>query len=138
MRDEPTAANLLETALGVLKDRLLPHLPPECRYEALMVANAIGIATRQVRAGSRPAEDAHARLTALYSDKRETLPELEAALAADIRSGRFDPGAAERAAVFAHLWETAAAKARESNPKALAGREPPAAPDGGRAGDVSG
>lgn len=122
MRDEPTAADLLETALGVLKDRLLPHLPADCRYEGLMVANAMAVAARQIRAGHQPEDEAHARLSALYTDKRETLAELEHALAADIRAGRFDPGAPERAAVFAHLWETTAAKARESNPKALKGR----------------
>lgn len=122
MRDEPTAADLLDTALAVLKDRLLPHLPADSRYDALMVANAVGIAARQVRAGTHPEDEAHARLSALYSDKREPLAALEAALAADLRAGRFDPGRAERAAVFDHLWQTTCAKLQESNPKALSGR----------------
>lgn len=122
MRDDPKAADLLETALSVLKDRLLPHLPADCRYEALMVANAMGIAARQVRAGAHPEDEAHARLSALYTDKRETLAELASALAADIRAGRFDPGAPERAAAFDHLRATTLAKLAESNPRAAKGR----------------
>jgi len=121
MRDRPTGPDLLDTARQVFKDRLLPALPRELTYEALMVLNAMGIAQRQAATGGAPEEAARARLVALYGDDAP-LAALERRLAADIRTGRFDPGAAQADAVFDHLWATTRAKAAESAPKALKGR----------------
>lgn len=123
MRDRPIAHELLEAAQEVLSDKLLPALPQELTYSALMVLNAMGIAARQAAAGDAPLEAARSRLSALYGDEASALPALERRLAAEIRAGRFDPGAADRAAVFKHLWETTRAKAAESSPKALRGRQ---------------
>src|SRR3546814_12231641 len=83
-----------------------------------MVANAISIAARQMRAGEGPGETARARLVILYGDVAATLDDLERRLAADLRAGQFDPGAPGRAAVFDHLWKTPCAQAAESNPTA--------------------
>jgi len=122
MRDRPTAPDLLETAQAVLRARLLPALPRDLKYDALMVLNAIGIAARQTAAGEAPVQEARARLAALYDAPDTSLEVLEARLAADIRAGRFDPGTGQRGAVFAHLWQTTRAKATESIPKALKDR----------------
>lgn len=121
MRDRPTAPDLLDTARAVFKDRLLPALPRELTYDALMVLNAMGIAQRQCAAGSTPEDEAQQRLAALYR-MEAPLAVLESRLAADIRAGRFDPGTSEAEAVYDHLWKTTIAKAAESAPKALKGR----------------
>lgn len=126
MYREPTAANLLETARAFLRDQVLPRLPDDARYDALMVANAMAIAARQVAAGDRPLEEARARLAALYAAPDAGLARLARRLADDVRAGVFDPSSDRRAAVFVHLWETARAAAAESNPKALTGRNPAA------------
>lgn len=123
MRDRPTAPDLLETARQVFKERLLPALPREATYDALMVLNAMAIAQRQCTAGSTPEDAARNRLATLYGSAAP-LPDLERRLAADIRAGRFDPGTGEAAPeVYRHLWATTWAKALESCPKALKGRD---------------
>ena len=120
MRDEPTGDDLLNAALDVFRDKLLPALPRELRYDGLMVANAMAVVARQVAAGDAPLMEARQRLTRLYGEG--DLDGLERRLAADIRAGRYDPGAEGRDAVFQHLWKTTRAKAAESAPKALKGR----------------
>ena len=122
MRREPTAGNLLETARAVLRDAIVPRLHGTARYEALMVANAMAIAARQVAAGDRPLTAARDRLAALYAAPGRALVDLERQLARDVRSGACDAPTPRRAAMFAHLWETARAAAEESNPKALSHR----------------
>lgn len=122
MRHDPKAADLLETARAVLRGTILPQLPPSARYEALMVANAMAIAARQVAAGERPAEEARLRLAAIYGVPVEPAPDLgalERRLAADLRQGAFDRPGEARDRVFEHLWRTASDRAAESNPKAL-------------------
>lgn len=124
MRHDPKAADLLETARAVLRETILPQLPASARYEALMVANAMAIAARQMAAGERPVEEAGRRLAAIYGLPAETgkerdLAGLERRLAGDLRRGAFDEPGKERDAVFDHLWRTACDRAAESNPKAL-------------------
>lgn len=50
MRDMPDGALLLGLALEVLRQRLLPLLPPEQRYESLMVCRAIEIGAQELAA----------------------------------------------------------------------------------------
>lgn len=119
MRHEPTAENLLETARGVLRDRILPALPPDLRYDALMIANAIAIAARQIAAGDRPVVEAEARLRALCDAPGEGAAALDARLVAELRAGAFDAPGPRRDALYDHLLATARARAAESNPKAL-------------------
>jgi hypothetical protein len=122
MRHDPKAADLLETARTVLREAILPQLPPSARYQALMVANAMAIAARQIAAGERPVEEAGRRLAAIHGVPPEPgldLEGLERRLAADLRRGAFDEPGEAREAVFDHLWRTACDRAAESNPKAL-------------------
>ncbi len=120
MRDEPTGEDLLNAALDVFRDKLLPALPRELRYDGLMVANAMAVVGRQAAAGDTPLREARERLSRLYGEGE--LDDLEHRLTADIRAGRYDPGADGREAVFDHLWKATRAKAAESTPKALKGR----------------
>lgn len=129
MRDCPTGAELLDTARQVLRDELMPALPADKRMAALMVANALSIAARQLNNGdaaehaelaalehllSEPfaatADDARSRRAALVAANRK--------LARWIRDGRADNGPLHDG-VRAHLAEVIRHKVAESNPKYL-------------------
>lgn len=104
MQERPEGPELLAAAREALLARLLPALPPALHYEARMVANAMAIASRRADTPPIPASLA---------------PELPA-LAAAIRRGEFAPGAARRAECAAFLRALTQARARVSNPRALA------------------
>ena len=55
MNDTADARDLLDIARSTLLNQVLPHVPGELRYEALMIANAMAIAAREHAAGDRPA-----------------------------------------------------------------------------------
>lgn len=95
--DRPDAAELLAVARKTLLEELVPALPEEKRYQALMIANALAIAGRALAAP--PAED---------------LAGLEA-LAGEIRAGQHDGDAA----LHARLLRWAEARTAVANPKAL-------------------
>lgn len=127
MNDRPEATELLDIARTTLLEAILPHLPEELRYNALMIASAMAIAGREHAASGADAESELGRLSALFAQRppRVAGAELHAALAsfnrrlvAAIRSGRFD--GRERAALLEHLQQTGAAKLAVTNPKALA------------------
>lgn len=48
MNNRPYGNELLDVARRTLLDELLPLLPPEKTYDALMVANAMAIASREL------------------------------------------------------------------------------------------
>ena len=126
MNDRPNAAELLKAAREAFSAELLPALPEALRYTALMVANAIAIAERELTGGDTAARAEHERL-------RRLLPECSASVAAaglsdvlarynqrlaeDIRAGRFD--GEQRGALLQHLRVTTGEKLAVSNPKAL-------------------
>lgn len=133
MRDEPIGEQLLETARNVLREEILPALPPERKHAALMIANAMAIAMRQLKNG----EDGERReLRSLASllghagrdepagaaELRRQLTELDREFACAIRAGRGDVGA-WRDAAAKHLMGAIRAKVLESNPKYLGGRD---------------
>lgn len=114
MRERPDGADLLAVARDVLRRELLPLLPREKAYEALMVVNAMGIAERQLRAGEAPQRGEQAALAALLGSD-DDLDELNRRFAARIRAGEFD-GDAE---AFRILRKSVVQRVRESAPKAL-------------------
>ena len=59
--DAPSGAALLASARRTFLDRLLPTLPDERRYEGLMIANAMGVAEREL-AGRRDVFDENERI----------------------------------------------------------------------------
>jgi hypothetical protein len=126
MSDIPDATELLAIARTTLLDKLLPQLPDELRYDALMIANAMAIAAREHAAGDAAARAGLVRAAALCGEQavargRETLNAARAKynrrLATEIRAGRFDEQ--DRAALLAHLAQTAADELAVSNPRAL-------------------
>ena len=128
MRERPTGGELLVFARKVLREDLIGLLPDERRYDALMVANAMAIAARQLEAGEGPERRALMGLAALYdeeptpgdvADVRWALDRLYRRLSEDIRRGTFDPGQPRREAAFDHLLKVAILNVRESNPKIL-------------------
>jgi hypothetical protein len=106
MQDEPSGAALLDAARRALTEEVVPGLTGRPRYVALMVANAIGIAAREIAEagplhesagrvlGGEPVE---ALVGAIRAGARDADPDLHAALTA----------AAEAAA---QVWKPVAAK----------------------------
>jgi hypothetical protein len=50
INDEPDAHGLVAIALQTFRDSILPTVPAERRFEALMIANALSIAERELAA----------------------------------------------------------------------------------------
>jgi hypothetical protein len=127
MTDRPDGVALLEEARRTLLETLLPLLPPERRYDGLMVANAMAIAAREAGQGDILLRESVKLLAALFpasaaatsENLRAQLPELEARLAREIRAGLCDAPGPRRDAVRDYLRRSAIARARVSNPKAL-------------------
>lgn len=129
MRDRPTGDELLETARSVLREELMAALPADKRHAALMLANALSIAARQLKNGDAAERAELAALEHLLSEpfaaKTDDPAALRGALLAAnrklaqwIRSGRADDGAL-RASVRRHLGGVIRHKLAESNPKYL-------------------
>ena len=126
MSDIPDAPELLAIARSTLLDKLLPRMPDELRYDALMIANAMAIAAREHAAGDAAVQAEVSRLAALLEEQCEpgagaelmsARSGLNRRLAAQIRAGRFDDR--DRAALLDHLAQTAAGELAVSNPRAL-------------------
>lgn len=131
MREQPTGDKLLESARSLLRDELIPALPPDKRHSALMIANALGIAARQLKNGDVPAHQEVIALegilgaqpasgSAMPASLEQRLDELNRQLCQRIRQGIADSGDA-RDSVRAHLLHTARHRVAESNPKFLVG-----------------
>lgn len=126
MRDQPTGEQLLDTARSLLRDELLPALPADKRHAALMIANAMAIAGRQLNVGDVPERHELAALERLLSRPPDDDTPLRAQLVAAnrllcvrVRAGLADKGPM-RAQVLDHLRITTRRKVEESNPKYLA------------------
>ncbi|MGQ0751639.1 MAG: DUF6285 domain-containing protein [Betaproteobacteria bacterium] len=128
MKNRPYAPDLLAIAREAFNTEILPAVPDDKRYTALMIANALAIARREMEAGEESAQSELARLRSLFGESAREVHGLELhfaladcnrRLAGDIRAGRYDD---ERAALLAHLRRTVEEKLAISNPKALAGK----------------
>ena len=122
MKVEPAAGDLLATARAALLEEIAPALGGPARYAALMAANALAIAARDLAAPADAAAEI-ARMQDLLEDwspAGEPAADLRAAtalLASRVRDGRFDAGEA-RERLLAHLRQTTQARLAVSNPKA--------------------
>jgi hypothetical protein len=131
MSERPEAAGLLDEARRSLLEALLPLLPQDRRYDGLMVANAMAIASREARSGGKLLREEVRGLETLLDgagtaegareELRARLLELERRLARDMRSGSYDAAGPQRDAVRAYLRTVTLERVRISNPKALAG-----------------
>lgn len=123
MKVEPAAGDLLATARATLLEEVVPALAGPQRYAALMVANALAIAGRDLAAAGEARAEL-ARLGDLLGDGTESgdqagdLREATARLARRIRAGEYADGTA-RARLLACLRESTRARLAVSNPKAL-------------------
>ena len=129
MNDRPHAAELLKAARDAFAAELLPALPEALRYTALMIANALAIAERELAAGDTAARAECERLCRLLPEHSapvaaeglcDVLARYNRRLAEDIRAGRFD--GEQRDTLLKHLRVTTEEKLAVSNPKALHGR----------------
>ena len=128
MRERPTGEELLIIARKVLREELMPLLPDERRYDALMVANAMAIAARQIAFGDAPERRERQNLAGLLGDTvdgdgrtavNEAVGDLIRRLSAQIRSGELDPGTPDHDAARAFLLDITVQKLRESAPRTL-------------------
>jgi len=113
MRDQPSGKDLLDIARDVLRDDLIPALPDDKRYPALMIANAMAIVMRQIEAGEEGSIEEQKILSDLLREDG-SLEHLNATLASRIREGR-----ADGVEIWQALRGVAAGKVGESNPRYL-------------------
>ncbi len=111
MRENPSGKDLLEIAREILKNDLIPALPNDKRYSALMVANAMAIVMRQIDTDIGGTDNELAMLAGLLKTEG-SVEQLNLVLAKRIREGLAD--SAETWAVLNHVAQN---KAAESNPK---------------------
>ena len=91
MQDDPSGAALLDAARRALTEEVVPGLEGRPRYVALMVANAIGIAAREIAEADRlqaaservlAGDGVEALVRAIRAGARDADPDLHAALSA--------------------------------------------------------
>ncbi len=125
MRDRPSGAELLELARRILRQQLLEHIPPEDKYSALMVANTMAIAARQMAFGDSLEREELSRVAEIFgevphadntADVQSALEECYLRLSRDIREGKVAPGSPNYDLVYGLLHDQARQKVLESNP----------------------
>ena len=106
MQDEPSGAALLDAARRALMEEVVPGLTGRPRYVALMVANAIGIAAREIAQADRLKETS-TRLLGIAGD--DGLDDLVRAIRAGARDADPELHAALRAGAdaAAEIWKPA-------------------------------
>jgi hypothetical protein len=126
INDEPDACGLVTIALQTFRESILPVVPAEQRFEALMIANALSIAERELAAAPEPGLAAAVGGLIGGSGGLETVaPRLCAA----IDESDFDTP--ERQAELRKvLWELTRARLSVSNPRLLATSAQPSAHQG--------
>ncbi|CBS88775.1 DUF6285 domain-containing protein [Azospirillum lipoferum] len=118
INDDSKAGDLVAIALRSFRESILPVIPADQRFTALMIANALGVAERELAAGGKAdAElaDAVGKLIDAKGDLRALLPRL----CTDIDAGRFDSPERQQA-LRAVLKDITRARLAVSNPKRLA------------------
>ena len=113
MKAQPAEQDLLAIALETLTTKLIPNLSGEDRYNALMIANALGTVRREISEGGDTELLSGRILGAAYGEDRGRD---FTNLADDIRSGRLD-GREDIADLVLSLART---RCHLSNPKAAA------------------
>ena len=125
MRDRPSISEVLLLARRILRERLLEHIPPEEKYETLMIANAMAIAARQLSFGEEPEREELKRIQEILGDEKpsetgvHTATELLSCyerLCKGIRSGEHAPSSKQYKNIYRLLRDQARQKVLESNP----------------------
>lgn len=108
----PPAPDLIAEVARLLRERLLPDLTGELRFQVLVALTVLGQVERELRQGPQLQAKERERLAALLGHDG-ALADLNAELAEKIRAGEpFD-----EAALLAHLRATADAALAINNPK---------------------
>jgi hypothetical protein len=121
MRDRPEGLSLIQIAAATFREQILPVLPEDKKYVALMVLRALSIAERQLKSDELPLERERDVLEMLLKEARHQgdvhadVLRLERELARQVRSGKHDTNrAAQRL-----LWDLTVQRVRESAPRYL-------------------
>jgi hypothetical protein len=112
MLDQPHGADILAAVSRLLRDTLMPRLPPDAVFQARVAANALDLVAREIKFGEIVEREALQRLQTLLN-REGSLHELENELSLRIRNGELNlqsPGVAE------HLWQTTLAKMKIDQP----------------------
>src|SRR3954469_3870645 len=112
MLDQPDGADILDAVSRLLRDTLMPRLPPELVFQARVAANALDLVAREIRFGDAVEREALQRLRALLQ-RDGSLQELESELSQRIRDGELD---LQSEGVAEHLWQTTLAKLKIDQP----------------------
>ena len=121
MRDQPQGDALLAIAAKTLREQILPALPEDKKYAALMVLNAMSIAERQLAIGEGPLNDECDLLEVVLDHTPQAIElqaraaELNREFARRVRSGAFDNDDAGQHV----LWAITLQRVRESAPRYL-------------------
>ncbi len=121
MRDRPQGHELLAIAAKTFREQLLPALPEDRKYQALMILNAMSIAERQQEMGEGPLNDECDLLevvldtTPKADELHERAAELNREFARRVRDGAYDNDDTGRHV----LWAVTLQKVRESAPRYL-------------------
>lgn len=121
MNDRPTPLELIQIANDTLAREVLPGATPEQLYNLRMIANALGIAARELAAHEQDAADETRGLNVLYNDFKnfDDLKTRNHQFARDIRSGKFESNKALEAQLRQHLVIIARRKLATAYPKGL-------------------
>lgn len=127
MRANPDARDLLQIAASTFRADVLPHVAPEARFAALMVANALEIAERELTGLDAAGHSMLAALALLYGedaddglsgdDLRRRVEALQHRLCIEIAAGDFDHDGQD--VLMDSLEAIVRARLGISNPKAL-------------------
>lgn len=69
MLDSPTPVEILEVVAAMIRDQLVPQLPPEAVFHARVAANAIDLVRRQLQTGDALEAASLARLQQLLGQQ---------------------------------------------------------------------
>ena len=115
-RNSPTAKDLLETAISLLRNQVLPNTPTSQKLNLLMISSAMAIAARELNGSIELEATTISNLKRLYpNEMRADFAELKSILSSDIRSGKFD----DSDAVYSVLVENTRRRLEISNPRHL-------------------
>jgi len=123
MNDHPNALELIRIANLTLHHNVLPDAKPEHLYPLRMIANALGIAARELESHDQNSAAEVNGLNALYADTANSsaLHARNRQFARDIRQGHFEHNARQTAQLRQHLVVIARAKLAAAYPKGLQG-----------------
>ena len=119
MNNRPHGNELLAIARRTLLDELLPLIPADRKYDALMVANAMAIAAREFERQNSADREAADAIAAFYRDigMDESVVPSEQSLADRIRDGQIEKKASRK--LYELLVALTRMKLAVSNPKYL-------------------